>query len=174
MTEKNLIHIFDCAECQSLNAGLAEAILKLPEETFNRRTHLFHGRYENLYVKSGKLPVMERILNEGLSKAAKILSRSKDDLKFGFWLNIMNKGDVTTLHRHDDNDELLSAVYYVQSDEGSAIFRLHGQTEIREVEPVAGRFMFFDPALPHEVIEHLIDTPRISIGINFGPAIEEQ
>lgn len=172
MMEK-LITIFECPDCQHQNAKLAEAILKLPDDIFNRRSHLFHGRYENLYIDSSELPGMDIILSEGLSKAAEILKCSKDDLKYGFWLNVMNKGDVTTLHSHDDDDELLSAVYYVQSDEGSAVFHLHSPAEIREVKPVAGRFMFFDPALPHEVTEHLIDTPRISIGINFGPATEE-
>ena len=153
---------------------LAETILKLPEEAFNRRTHLFHDRYENLYIEATKLPGLEKILHEGLNKAAEILNQSKESLKLGFWLNIMNQGDVTTLHRHDDNDELLSAVYYVQANKDSAIFRLHHQGEVKEMIPVAGRFMFFDPTLAHEVTEHQIKTPRISIGINFGPVTKEE
>ena len=86
----------------------------------------------------------------------------------------MRKGDVTTLHRHDDDDELLSAVYYVQAEAGSARFQLHLQEEVHEVDPLAGRFMFFNPALPHEVLAHALDVPRISIGINYGPRTVEQ
>ena len=85
----------------------------------------------------------------------------------------MHQGDVTTLHRHDDDDELLSAVYYVQADEASALFRLHNNGQVSDVAPVAGRFMFFNPALPHEVTEHHSMMPRISIGINFGPVTRD-
>lgn len=82
----------------------------------------------------------------------------------------MNKGDVTTLHSHDDDDELLSAVYYIQVPAGSGLFKLHYAGEIKEIEPASGRFMFFDPAIPHEVGEHQNEMPRISLGINIGPA----
>lgn len=163
------IDILDCTDCLELNAELARAILLLSEEAFDRRTHFFHGRYENLYIDVDKLPGLKLILGKGLAKASEILGLSIDEVKFGFWLNIMHKGDVTTLHRHDDNDELLSAVYYVQVNKDSAMFRLHHQDAVEEVIPVAGRFMFFNPALPHEVSEQRSDEPRISIGINFGP-----
>ena len=169
----DVITVFDCSECRALNDALVEEILRLPDKAFNQRTHMFHGRYENLYIDADKLQGLGTVLDKGLSKAAEILSRPKNDIKVGFWLNIMNQGDVTTLHRHDDDDELLSAVYYVQSDENSAMFRMYGQgkekNEVKEIAPVAGRFMFFDPAVPHEVTEHKVDIPRISIGINFGP-----
>ena len=166
---KEQMIIFDCPDCKLRNAELAKSILKLPEEAFSRRTHLFHGRYENLYINANELPGLEAVLEKGLNKAAEILGKTKQEVKLGFWLNIMNQGDVTTLHRHDDDDELLSAVYYVQAEEKSALFRLHHGTDIEEVVPVAGRFMFFNPALPHEVLVHHSASPRISIGINFGP-----
>lgn len=169
----DVITLYDCDACQGLNAELAAAIQALPEEAFARRTHLFHGRYENLYIEAGQLPGLTAILAAGLAKAAEILGRNSDKLKMGFWLNIMRRGDVTTLHRHDDDDELLSAVYYVQANEGSARFRLQEQGEVHEVIPVSGRFMFFDPALPHEVLTHELESPRISIGINFGPADQD-
>ncbi|MFO7602444.1 MAG: 2OG-Fe(II) oxygenase [Gammaproteobacteria bacterium] len=143
-------------------------------QAFTRRTHLFHGRYENLYIDAASLPGLEVILDKALTEAAAILAMPATQLKLGFWLNIMHKGDVTTLHRHDDDDELLSAVYYLQADEGAALFRLHAQGEIHAVAPHPGRFMFFDPSLPHEVTEHSLESARISIGINFGPRTQQQ
>ena len=165
-----LIQVYECQACAKQNKALAEAILSLPEQAFVQRTHLFHGRYENLYIAAAKLPGLEIILDEALRKAAELLHLPKETIKLGFWLNIMRKGDVTTLHRHDDDDELLSAVYYVQADATSAPFRLHDRGTITEVSPHAGRFMFFNPALPHEVAEQQTDEVRISIGINVGPS----
>lgn len=163
------ISIVDCLECMAVNTELASNILQLSEAQYCQRTHLFNGRFENLYIEASRLPGLEQILDYGLQKASELLERKANDLKFGFWLNIMHRGDVTTLHRHDDDDELLSAVYYVQADEQAAVFRFHNKGEVQEISPKAGRFMFFDPGLPHEVSRHESDTPRISIGINFGP-----
>jgi len=166
---KDVIDIYDCVAYRATNSELAQAILALPDESVTRRSHFFHGRYENLYVDIEQLPGLKSILEIALEKSAQILEVPVDNLKFGFWLNIMRQGDVTTLHSHDDDDELLSAVYYIQVPAHSGVFKLHVDREIREIEPVAGRFMFFDPSLPHEVSEHHNAQPRISIGINVGP-----
>lgn len=171
MSWQDIIQIYNYAEYRAANAGLAKAILDLPNDAFERRSHFFHGRYENLYVDSSKLPDLKSVLETALSKSAELLQQSADSLKLGFWLNIMNKGDVTTLHSHDDDDELLSAVYYIQVPTGSGMFKLHYAGEVKEIEPVTGRFMFFDPSLPHEVSEHQNDISRISIGINLGPVV---
>lgn len=168
MALEDVVHIYDCEELLSINNELSAAILRLPDDAFNRRSHFFHGRYENLYVEPAVHPALERILDQALTKAAEILHQAESNLQYGFWLNIMRKGDVTTLHTHDDDEELLSAVYYLQIPEGSAKFRLHYHDDIIDVSPIEGRFMFFNPALPHEVGEHKSDTPRISIGFNFG------
>lgn len=170
MTAQNVIQIYDHAEYQSVNAGLIKSVLELSDAAYERRSHFFHGRYENLYVDAAKLPALKSVLKTALSKAATILQQPVDDLQLGFWLNIMNKGDVTTRHSHDDDDELLSGVYYLQVPPGSGLFKLHYAGEVKELEPVAARFMFFDPALPHEVSEHNSEMPRISIGFNIGLA----
>lgn len=166
-----MVHIFDCPEYRVANEVLAKTILQLPDEAFERRSHMFHGRYENLYVDADKLPGLQAVLETALAKSAELLQLPVENLKLGFWLNIMNKGDITTLHSHDDDDELLSAVYYVQAPVDSALFRLHYNGEVKEIAPVEGRFMFFNPDLPHEVSEHQHDLPRIAIGMNIGPLI---
>jgi len=168
MTTKEVIQIIDCVECRGLNGALTRAILDLEDQDYARRSHLFHGRYENLYIEADSLPGLRQIVEIALSEAASLLQQAESDLKMGFWLNIMQQGDVTTLHSHDDGDEILSAVYYVQVPEPAGIFRLHHHRQVHEYIPVEGRFMFFDPALPHEVSEHNNEVPRISIGINFG------
>ena len=173
MPSHNPLQIYELAEYQTINAGLAQAILAFPVDAFSRRSHFFHGRYENLYIDADRLPGLKTILDTVLERAAQILGQATEELRLGFWLNIMNKGDVTSLHSHDDDDELLSAVYYIQVPEGSGLFRLHLDNEIMDVKPFAGRLMFFNPALAHEVGEHHSETPRIAIGINIGPALPE-
>ncbi len=164
-----MVHLHEYTEYRSVNPGLAQAILELPAASFSRRSHFFHGRYENLYLDADKLPGLQSILACALAKSAELLQRPVEALKLGFWLNIMRQGDITTLHSHDDDDELLSAVYYVQVPAHSGLFRWHHAGVVHEIEPVAGRFMFFDPAIPHEVTEHQNSIPRISIGFNIGP-----
>ena len=168
MTAKEPVQVFDCAECMALNRALTNAILALAKQDYEKCSHYFHGRYENLYIDQGRLPGMQRITETACLQAAKRLLQPVSDLKMGFWLNIMNRGDITTLHSHDDDDEVLSAVYYVSVPEQAGIFRLYHNRQVYEQIPVEGRFVFFDPVLPHEVSEHQSETPRISIGINFG------
>lgn len=170
MASKNSIHVYECIEHRTANAALAQAILGLSDDMFERRSHFFHGRYENLYLDATKLPTLRDVLETGVSKSAALLQCPVESIKLGFWLNIMNKGDITTLHSHDDEDELLSAVYYIQVPPGSGVFKWHAADKVEMIEPVAGCFMFFDPAIPHEVSEHRNEIPRISIGINIGPA----
>jgi len=164
------VHVYDCDECQSINSELANAILALPDAAYTQRSHFFHGRYENLYLDVERVPGLKIILDTCLEQASLLLEQAVEKLKLGFWLNIMRAGDVTTLHTHDDDDELLSAVYYVQVPDQSGVFKLHRPDGVQEIKPVAGRFMFFDPALPHEVTQHNNTVPRISLGINIGPA----
>lgn len=50
---------------------------------------------------------------ESFSFCADILKVDTDKLKIGYWFNLMQPGDVTTLHRHDDLGELISGVIYL-------------------------------------------------------------
>jgi uncharacterized RmlC-like cupin family protein len=91
-------------------------------------------------------------------------------LRSGFWLNVQGPGHATGAHTHDENDELLSGVYYVSVPAQSGeLILLDGYREIR-VAPAPGMFLFFPPSLPHRVETNRSQQERFSIAFNFGPA----
>jgi hypothetical protein len=154
---------------ESLNPPLLAAFRALGPENFARRTHLIGGRYENLYVDRGHLPALRPILDRALGCAARILGRPPETLRQGFWFNAMGPGDFTSEHTHEENDELLSGVYYVEAPEGSGdLILFDGPLSIR-VKPQAGTLLFFPPELPHAVETNRSGRPRLAIGMNFGP-----
>lgn len=160
--------------CASLNSSLAPKLLNLSEEQILKQTHFFEGRYENIYVDVNQFPELQHILNQAKQYAGEILEQDPDTLKIGCWINIMYKGHTTSLHRHDEYDELLSGVYYLQvpEDPGSFIALMSNKRE--EIPPKEGMFLFFYPTLEHEVSEHQSSQPRISIAFNIGPISSEE
>lgn len=155
-------------KCLSLKNQLAEKILKLTDEQIIRKTHFFAGRYENIYVDIEALSELKVLIEKAKQLAAKILQKDIDTLKIGFWINIMQQGHTTSLHCHEDADELLSGVYYVSVPEKSGQFIYHLDGEKQSLNPEEGTFLFFSPALLHEVTEHLSEQPRISVAFNIG------
>ena len=95
------------------------------QDDADRQSHFFHGRFENIYIDSGRIPEAECVLNTACKEAAKLLQYPADKLKAGFWFNWMRPGHITTAHSHDDDDELLSCVYYVSVPENSGNLVLH-------------------------------------------------
>jgi len=91
-----------------------------------------------------------------------------DKVTAGYWFNHMPAGAVTTLHRHDDDDELLSAAYYVTVPENSGDLIIHTESGPLRIQPEAGSIIFFYPDVAHEVTENRSDQNRLSLGINFG------
>ncbi len=164
------LHTQDLKDFESINTQLIEGLNAFIDEECTRKSHHFFGRYENIYIDKEKIPALSIILQTVISTAAEILDYDAKKLKAGLWFNVMNPGDKTTLHRHDDDDELLSAVYYVQVAENSGTLQLKKNPVDIQVTPKAGMFVFFPPELPHEVSENLSQTCRISLGINIGPA----
>ena len=81
----------------------------------------------------------------------------------------MAPGDVTTAHTHDDDDELLSGVYYVRVPENSGKLVIHEAGRREEIEPEQGMFIFFSPQTLHEVTRNDSDEIRVSVAFNFGP-----
>lgn len=143
--------------------------LLLPDDIV-RRHHYLGGRYENLHVTLESIPELRVVLDLATAQAAHILNRPKTDLRLGWWLNIMRTGDIPRPHAHDAGDELLSGVYYIDVPPDSGKLVLMQGAQRLEIEPRAGRYVFFAPDVMHEVTRNESDRPRISVGFNLGPA----
>lgn len=159
-------------DADGLNREILAAFRALGPEDFDRRSHLIGGRYENLYLDRSRMPALDPLLDRALACAGLILGRSPADLRCGFWFNAMAPGHSTSEHTHDENDELLSAVYYVEAPEGSGDLLLYDGPLTIRVAPEAGTLLFFPPDLPHLVETNRSGSSRLSIGINVGPLPE--
>jgi len=157
----------------NINPQLIAGLNKQIDSASTRKSHHFFGRYENIYIGADKIPALSQILDAAKTYSAEILGCHFNDLKAGLWFNVMNPGDKTTLHRHDDDNELLSAVYYVKVAKNSGALHLKKSAVDIKVTPAEGMFVFFPPNFPHEVSENLSQECRISLGINIGPAIDD-
>lgn len=133
-----------------------------------KRTHYFSGRYENIYIGREYIPALEPVLEAAREQGGRLLSRPGGDLSIGFWFNEMHAGHITLPHRHDEDDELLSAVYYVRVPKGSGDLVLTGSTETKIITPREGMLVYFSPDVLHEVTENRSKATRLSIGMNFG------
>ena len=166
------IHIGFLPEAEKLNFEILEGYRQLREKDLLRRSHFFGGRYENLYFERERIPAIGRVIAHAELHARYILQRPDAPIRCGFWVNEMGPGQVTTEHHHDDNDELLSGVYYVQvpQNSGELIIR---ENHIRTViTPLAGMFVFFAPTVLHAVGVNASQQIRLSMGMNFGPAVQ--
>lgn len=150
----------------NLNVALKTGFLNHYENIDVKRTHLFNGRYENIYITGKHIAELDALLEEACTYASELLDI--DDLQAGCWFNNMPPGAITTVHSHDDDDELLSAVYYVMVPDNSGDLIIHSDNENLRITPEAGMFVFFKPDVVHEVTENLSSHDRLSIGINFG------
>ena len=153
------------------NKALLSAFLKLQNEPNIRKTHLFERRYENIYLNEKHIPELTPLLDNAVKSAEAILK--VQNLQAGYWFNYMPPDSTTTLHTHDDDDELLSAVYYIHVPENSGNLIIYDDSENAtqkkiEIVPEAGEFIFFKPDVRHEVSKNNSDEHRLSIGINFG------
>jgi len=170
----NAIYRHSIASPFELNKNLLSAFLKLQNKENIRKTHLFDGRYENIYLNAEHIPQLAQLMKAAVEAACDILDVK--NLRAGYWFNYMPPGSSTTLHTHDDDDELLSAVYYVHTPANSGNLIIYQDVDSNaektsnklEVIPKAGDFIFFKPELRHEVKINKSNEHRLSIGINFG------
>ncbi len=146
-----------------------EAWLDADDARFEK-THYFHGRHENLYLRDQPPAALRELIDEATGLAAELLEMSPGELRAGWWFNRMMPGDITTLHTHDDGFELLSGVVYLRIPEGSGNLVIERDGEETRLPPVAGEYRFFDPTTPHRVTRNESGERRLSIGMNFGPA----
>ena len=169
LTQLPILYTARIDHAEELNSALLSGFLNHLDDDDIKKTHFFHGRYENIYIENSKIPEIDTILNTVLQYAAEILNKPASELRAGLWFNAMGHGQVTTAHRHDDFDELLSAVYYVITPVDSGNLILEYGNFRTEVTPEAGRFVFFPPDMMHEVTENRSQEMRLSLGINIGP-----
>lgn len=130
-------------------------------------SHYFEGRYENIYVPASVLTSIKPILDTARREAVTFLQRDSIP-EVGFWLNEMAPGHVTLAHRHDEDDELLSGVYYIDVPEESGDLVLEQGCATTRICPQAGMLVLFPPDVLHHVTQNLGTETRLSVGMNFG------
>lgn len=153
---------------EALNRGLALEFRRLRTADYRARTHFFAGRYENLYVDTDRIPGVAALLSAARSSACRMLDVRSDKLRCGFWFNAMLPGQVTGLHTHDEEGELLSGVYFVLAPEGCGDLVFPRCDPPVSLTPRAGELVFFSPDREHEVESNRSSGLRLSIGMNFG------
>ena len=169
LVTNSLIHTGFMPDASELNRQIMAAYMQLGDQDFLKRTHFFNGRYENLYLQRERIPEISRILEQAEIYAADILqNKHSGKLRSGFWINDMGSGAVTTEHDHDEDDELLSAVYYVQVPPNSGELNIIDLYSHTLITPQSGMFVFFAPSVRHSVSINNSLERRISIGMNFG------
>ncbi len=161
--------VVELADSAELNAAVLHQYQALvaadsPDIT---RSHYFEGRYENTYVPAPVLTSIQPILDFARREAAAFL-QGESAPEVGFWLNEMAPGHVTLAHRHDEDDELLSGVYYIEVPEQSGDLVLEQGCATTHIRPRPGMMVLFPPDVLHHVTRNLGTGTRLSVGMNFG------
>ena len=170
MTMKLPCYEFNFPQADVVNAMVLSDYFEKLQANAVRKTHLFAGRYENIYINREEIAGLSALIPFWIDSAAQVLERNANELRCGFWFNDMRPGDVTQPHSHDDDDEWLSAVYYLKVPRNSGDLVVHVDGNEIVVEPEAGKLVLFASSNVHEVTENLSARTRLSIGINFGRA----
>ncbi len=163
------LHIGFMPNAAEINQQIMNSYMQLLTQDLTRRSHFFGGRYENLYLEREQIPAIAQVLEHAEVYAREILQKRGEKLRSGFWINDMGPMEVTTEHNHDDYDELLSGVYYVQVPPESGELVIVDRHSRTLLTPEAGMFVFFAPDVLHSVNANNSSERRISIGMNFGP-----
>lgn len=163
------IHLAFIPDAITLNQQIFSCFEKLYTYPHIKRSHFFHGRFENIYINSSDIPEILPLLATVEQAAVEIVGSSQQ-LRCGYWFNLMRPGDQTSLHVHDEDDELLSAVYYIVTPDNCGDLVLGTMPIAARIRPVSGMLVFFPPNLPHAVETNTSGYNRLSIAFNFGPA----
>ena len=162
------VYFAELPGAEAVNRALLAGFARERDAPDLRRTHHFAGRFENTYIPAQRLPELVPLSAFVLQAATRVLGAAPQ--RHGFWFNEMLPGQRTTLHSHEEDDERLSAVYYLLSPAGSGRLILHDDEAQIAVTPRPGLLVLFPPDLPHEVEENRSDSTRLSIAFNFGLA----
>jgi hypothetical protein len=152
-----------------LNARLYERFMALSGTDRVHQTHHFGGRFENIYIAAADMPEIGMVLDVFRQQAGEWLGKAAHLLKAGFWFNAMGYGQRTSLHHHDENDELLSAAYYIRVPGQSGDLVLYDDDRQIVIRPREGKLVMFPPSLLHEVTTSHSHELRLSVGMNIGP-----
>jgi hypothetical protein len=155
---------------ETLNVSLYARFMELSGTDRIRQSHHFAGRFENIYMAEADIPDIATVLNVAKQQAGQLLGIAADILKAGFWFNAMEAGHRTVTHHHDENDELLSVVYYIRVPENSGALILHDDDKRIRIQPREGKLVMFAPKVLHEVTANHSSELRLSVAINVGPA----
>lgn len=155
-------------DANDVNRSLLAQYKRLSDDDALKRTHFFMGRFENTYIPQDRITKLTPIINMARFYARQILGPELDFMKMGFWFNEMPPGSQTSLHTHEEFDEKLSAVYYIQATENSGNLLVHHENQAIALKPAAGKIYLFEPQLPHEVEKNKSDILRLSVAFNFG------
>lgn len=180
MHASSLILACEHPQAQAINGPLERAFSELSDSDFERRSHFIDGRFENLYLKSERLPGITEVLSFGLKQARALLRTSHGNwleepiaadqpLRLGFWLNAMQPGQSTSRHSHEEHDELVSGVYYVSAPANAGQILFHDPPFETRVRPYRGLLLLFAPALEHSVEVNRSTAQRLSVAFNIGP-----
>jgi len=162
------LYLGELPDHQRLNQQLIEAFAREQLGPSSRQSHFELGRFENTYIDRSAIPEIEPLIDAARQAAQSILQQ--DNLKLGFWFNVMAPGERTARHNHEEEDELLSCVYYLQAPAHCGDLLVHHAGGTERIRPREGRFVFFSPKLAHEVEENRSPHQRLSVAFNFGPA----
>jgi hypothetical protein len=158
------------AKPDKLNDSLYTRFMELSGTGRVRQTHHFEDRFENTYIEESDIPAIATLLTLMKQQAGQLLGVPTEKLKTGFWFNAMEAGQRTAPHHHDENDELLSAVYYIRVPEHSGDLVLHSEGRKIMVQPQEGKLVMFAPAVLHEVTVNRSAEMRLSVAMNVGLA----
>lgn len=161
-----IVRLEGCAELNTAIQTQYQA-LKAADAADITHSHFFEGRYENTWVPASVLTSIQPVLDAARREAAAFLQTDRLP-ETGFWLNEMGPGHVTLPHRHDEDDELLSGVYYVSVAENCGDLVLEQGCASTHIRPQAGMLVLFPPDVLHHVTQNLGKETRLSIGMNFG------
>ncbi len=165
------VHFVELHNAETVNRRLAAAFAAQKDAAHVRRTHQFHGRFENTYIDAQHIPELAPVSDLALRTARGLLGTP--ELRHGFWFNEMQPGQRTSLHSHEELDERLSAVYYITCADDSGRLVLHDDVAQILVTPRPGLLVLFPPDLAHEVEENTSNQMRLSVAFNFGPLNSE-
>lgn len=163
------VYFAELEQAEGINRALIDAFSREKNAPDVRRSHHFMGRFENTYIPAQRLPELQPLAGFAQQMAAQVLGRAP--LRQGFWFNEMPPGHRTTLHSHEEDDELLSGVYYLVCPAHSGRLILHDDDALITITPRPGLLVLFPPDLPHEVEENRSRETRLSIAFNFGPPL---